>query len=129
MIDEIIGRLMEAGLLDDRAFARYWLENRRDFRPRGQRALRMELRQKGVPQDIIDEVLDEGHSEDAAAYQAALAQARKIRTTEPREFRRKLEAHLVRRGFSYDTAREATARAWSELYSSSESEFIDESEV
>jgi len=129
VIDEIIRRLTEAGLLDDRAFVRYWLENRRDFRPRGQRALRMELRQKGVPQDIIDEVLDEGHSEDAAAYQAALAQARKIRTTDPREFRRKLEAQLVRRGFSYDTAREATARAWSELYSTNEREFIDESEV
>lgn len=127
VIDEIVERLAQVGLLDDRAFARYWLENRNDFRPRGERALRMELRQKGVPDDIIDEVLAEGHSEDEAAYQAALTQARKIRTTDPREFRRKLEAHLVRRGFSYDSAREATARAWNELNASLES--LDESEV
>jgi len=127
VIDEIVERLAQAGLLDDRAFARYWLENRNDFRPRGERALRMELRQKGVPDDIIDEVLAEGLSEDKAAYQAALTQARKIRTTDPREFRRKLEAHLVRRGFSYDSAREATARAWNELNASLES--LDESEV
>ena len=128
VIDEIVERLMGVGLLDDRAFARYWLENRSDFRPRGERALRMELRQKGVPDDIIAEVLGEGHSEDDSAYRAAMAQARKIRADDPREFRRKLEAHLARRGFSYDTAREAAARAWSELRPKNEDEFF-ESEV
>jgi regulatory protein len=128
VIDEIVERLAEAGLLDDRAFARYWLENRRDFRPRGQRALRMELRQKGVPDDVIDEVLEQEHAEDEAAYQAASAQARKLRAADPVEFRRKLEAHLARRGFSYDIAREAAARAWSELHSTGENEFL-ESEV
>ena len=128
VIDEIVERLTDAGLLDDRAFARYWLENRRDFRPRGQRALRMELRQKGVPDDVIDEALEQEHSEDEAAYQAASTQARKIRTADPVEFRRKLEAHLARRGFSYDIAREAAARAWSEIHSTSENESL-ESEV
>ena len=125
IIEEVIERLTSVGLLDDRAFARYWLENRRDFNPRGARALRLELRQKGVPDDIIAEVLA-GGQEDDDAYRAALAQARKIRTSDPREFRRKLEAHLARRGFSYETAREATARAWQELHSIQE---IDESEV
>lgn len=128
-INKTIERLSEVGLLDDRAFARYWLDNRRDFRPRGQRALRLELRQKGVPDDIIDEVLAKGHREDEAADQAALAQARKTRTSDPIEFRRKLEAHLIRRGFSYDIAREAAARAWSKLHSTSERVYTDESEV
>jgi len=130
VIDEVVERLSDVGLLDDRAFARYWLENRRDFRPRGQRALRMELRQKGVPDDIIDEALHmgEGHDEDEAAYQAAQAQARKIHTADPAEFRRKLEAHLLRRGFSYDIAREVTARAWNESHSI-HLESWDESEV
>jgi regulatory protein len=130
VIDEVVERLSDVGLLDDHAFARYWIENRRDFRPRGQRALRMELRQKGVPDDIIDEALrvGQGHSEDEAAYQAAQAQARKMRTLDPAEFRRKLEAHLLRRGFSYDIAREAAARAWNELHST-HLESMDESEV
>ena len=128
VIDEVIERLSQVGLLDDRAFARYWLENRSAFRPRGERALRMELRQKGVPDDVIAQVLGEGHDEDDSAYRAAMTQARKIRTTDPREFRRKLEAHLARRGFSYDTAREAAARAWSALQPESEEEFF-ESEV
>jgi regulatory protein len=128
VIDEVIERLSQVGLLDDRAFARYWLENRSDFRPRGERALRMELRQKGVPDDVIAEVLGEGHNEDDSAYRAAMTQARKIRATDPREFRRKLEAHLARRGYSYDTAREAATRAWSALQPKNEDEFF-ESEV
>ena len=37
------------GYLDDHAFARFWVENREQFRPRGRRALAYELRQKGVP--------------------------------------------------------------------------------
>jgi len=128
VMDEVVERLTSVGLLDDRAFARYWLENRSDFSPRGERALRLELRQKGVPGDIIAEVLSESHNEDEAAYRAAMAQARKVRTTDPVEFRRKMEAHLARRGFSYDTAREAVARAWSELQPSEEKEESGESE-
>jgi regulatory protein len=128
VIDEVVGRLSEVGLLDDRAFARYWLENRSDFRPRGEHALRMELRQKGVSDDIIAEALSQEHDEDDLAYRAAATQARKIRATDPREFRRKLEAHLARRGFSYDTAREAAARAWNERHPENENESF-ESEV
>jgi regulatory protein len=128
VIDEVVERLIGVGLLDDRAFARYWLENRSDFRPRGERALRQELRQKGVPDDIIAEVLGQGHDEDDSAYRAAIAQARKIRASDLREFRRKLEAHLARRGFAYDTAREAAARAWNECHPDIKDEFF-ESEV
>jgi regulatory protein len=128
VIDQVVERLTEVELLDDRTFARYWLENRSDFRPRGEHALRLELRQKGVPEDIIAEVLSEGHSEDEAAYRAATAQARKIRTADPVEFRRKMEAHLVRRGFSYDLAREAAIRAWRELHSEDDAQ-APESEV
>ena len=127
--DEVVERLTSVGLLDDRAFARYWLENRSDFSPRGERALRLELRQKGVPGDIIAEVLSEGHDEDEAAYRAAMAQARKVRTTDPVEFRRKMEARLARRGFSYGTAREAVARAWRKFQASEEKEESGESEV
>jgi len=42
IIDGAIDRLQRAGLLDDDAFAHYWVENREQFRPRGARALRSE---------------------------------------------------------------------------------------
>ncbi len=126
IIEQVIERLSSVGLLDDREFARYWLENRSDFRPRGQRALRQELRLKGISDDLVAEVLSEEHDEDDAAYRAALAQARKIKSADPREFRRKMEAHLARRGFSYESARDATAKAWQELHQEENDIFEDQ---
>jgi len=44
VVEEVTGRLTRAGLLNDQEFARYWVENRLQFNPRGARALRHELR-------------------------------------------------------------------------------------
>ena len=58
-IDGAIERLRANGHLDDVAFARYWLEQRERFRPKGDRALVSELLQKGVAREAIDAVLGE----------------------------------------------------------------------
>jgi regulatory protein len=115
-VEQVIERLAGAGLLDDRAFARFWLENRKAFRPRGARALRYELRQKGVPEELIAELLESEHDEDQAAYQAALPKARRWRGLEEREFYTKLQGYLARRGFSYDVARDTILRAWQAVH-------------
>jgi regulatory protein len=100
VIDAVIGRLTHAGLLDDREFARYWIDNRARFNPRGLRGLRHELRQKGISRDIIDDVLT-AFDVDAAAEKVVEAGARRLSGEEPRDFRRKLQAYMARRGFSY----------------------------
>jgi regulatory protein len=99
-VEAVVERLTRAGLLDDREFARYWVENRLQFRPRGTRALRYELRKKQVPNSVIDEALA-GIDEEAAARDVADAGARRLKRLEPSEFRRKLAAYMTRRGFSY----------------------------
>ena len=47
-IDHAIDRLRAQRYVDDEAFARWWVEQRERFKPRGDRALRTELAQKGV---------------------------------------------------------------------------------
>jgi regulatory protein len=116
-IDETIARLSRAGLLDDTAFARFWLENRDAFKPRSKRALRYELRQKGVANSVIDATLA-GYEENDAAYRAALNRAQKLARRPDQDFdviRRKLLAFLNRRGFSYSVARDAVERVFVEL--------------
>ncbi len=108
-VDEVIERLQQRGYVDDAAFARYWISNRQQFRPRGGRALRFELREKGVPNSVIDEVLPEFNTNEAA-YQAAREKARRFRGLDKRKFREKLGAFLARRGFDYDAVREVTDR-------------------
>ena len=60
--DEALSRLSRMGYLDDHAFARAWVESRDRSRPRGETALRQELRRKGVDEAIVRAILQErGH--------------------------------------------------------------------
>jgi len=100
VIEVVIGRLTRAGLVDDREFANYWVDNRARFNPRGLRGLRYELRRRGVSHAIIDEALD-SFDASAAASRVAEAGARRLSREAPDDFRRKLKAYMARRGFSY----------------------------
>jgi regulatory protein len=104
LIGEVVTRLQGAGYLDDRRFARAWaesaVENGRGYGPR----LRMELARRGVPDEIVAEVLAAVAAEyDEEATLAALL-ARKFAGFNPAattdgEKRRVLQ-YLQRRGFS-----------------------------
>lgn len=98
----VLARLQQAGLADDRAFARAWIENRMTFRPRSAYALRSELRSKGLSTETIREALD-GFDEEEAARRAAEAGARKYRHLSPELLRNRLRAYLSRRGFKHHT--------------------------
>jgi regulatory protein len=123
--EEVIERLTRAKLLDDLAFARYWVENRESFRPRGLRMLRYELRQKGLSDETIAQALAD-LDEEEDAYRAALRRGRKLTHLDQISFRKKLGAHLLRRGFPYEVVNLAVERTWQEL--KAEGENIDESE-
>jgi len=113
--ERAITRLETAGYLDDRAFARYWIENRTQFQPRGPHALRYELRQKGIAPGLIEELLRDTVDVEAAAYQAASAQGRRLRGRTRQEYRQKMGAFLQRRGFGYSTASQIIRRLIDEL--------------
>jgi regulatory protein len=104
VIEKVIERLQSANLLDDQSFARAWVDNRQSFRPRGSRALRMELRNKGVATEIIDTVLENFDDEDAA-YQAAEKAYPRYRSLPPEIGEQRLLAYLARRGFIYGMCR------------------------
>jgi regulatory protein len=106
-----IARLVEHHYLNDEEFARYWLENRSRFRPRSAKAIRYELRQKGVDREAIEAAL-EGMDEDDAAWDAAVSKLDRWRNLPEDEFQHKLSGFLARRGFSFDTVRRTVQRAW-----------------
>jgi regulatory protein len=119
-IDHAVTRLGELGLLDDAAFSRYWLDNRRNFSSRGAIALRSELRQKGVDRDTIaaamaEEPEEEG-AEQARALELARANLRKYAAADRASFQRRLGGFLMRRGYTADTVRPILSRLWAELH-------------
>jgi len=110
---EVLERLRRSGLVDDREFARYWVQNRLEHNPRGAVALRQELYQKGVDESAIEEALAE-YDEEEAATRAAETARRKLRGLPPDVFRRRLTDYLLRRGFSYGVVRAVVQQALEE---------------
>lgn len=111
--DAILRRLYAAQLLDDRAFAQAWVENRDAFRPRSSFALKMELRDKGIDAGIISEVLSD-FDDERAAYKAARKAARRWQGSDADSFRKRVEAYLARRGFRYETIHPVVSQVWRE---------------
>lgn len=105
VVDEVLARLERVDLVNDADFARFWIENRAKFRPRGRRMLRYELYQKGIADEIIDEAL-EGYDEAAAIDRVAKKHARRLQHCDPETFRRRLYGRLARRGFDYALIRD-----------------------
>lgn len=104
-VDQAIDQLRAQRYVDDEAFARYWVEQREQFRQKGDRALVSELLGKGVPRETIDVVLGE-RDPDIEVKQARKALRRPItrwQTLEEGERKRRIHQYLVARGFSYDT--------------------------
>jgi regulatory protein len=123
LVDGAIDRMIDLGMLDDEAFARTWIESRDRARPRGERALRQELRVKGIEREVIDAVLAErqekAHALDepvdgvrvgperAAAERLVERNRRSLeRVTDLRQRRQRTYALLARSGFDPETCRE-----------------------
>lgn len=111
IIDAIVEKLYKHKFLDDEAFARGWVRSRARFRPRGKRMLQMELAQKGIAKEIIQQVLEE-ENEDVPdeLTQAKNLISRKIAKLqeEPRQvIYQKIGAFLARRGYRWDVAKKA----------------------
>lgn len=112
---KVMERLIQAELVDDGRFASLWVENRSEFRPRSQRLMRLELLGKGISEDDIEAALGESKDDSTLAYQAAVRYSRRLDGMEWREFREKLGAFLMRRGFHYGTVGPVVRQVWEEI--------------
>src|SRR6266496_3105230 len=111
MVDGAIERLRRIGLVDDAAFAEYWVEQRQTHRPRGGRLLKQELRSKGVDLDTAAAAIPPDDDADDA-YRAAARKAHSLRALDERTFKQRLGAFLQRRGYGYETTRGVVNRLW-----------------
>lgn len=102
--ERVVRRLREASLVDDAAFAEAWVENRRLYRPRSARALRHELKQKGVDAAAIDSALRD-FDDEQAAWQAGRKAIRRYKSLPEETAVKRMQSYLARRGFSYQITR------------------------
>ena len=104
---KVIGRMEELGYADDVKFAQWWVMQRTDFKPKGNRYIQMELRGKGVPDAVIASVLaSRGSVSLLAAARQAVAKKMPLWAKLPVLARKKkLYDYLGRRGFDFEIIR------------------------
>jgi len=113
-VEAVLTKLKEQGVVDDMEFAQFWKDNRESFSPRSQWLTKLELRRKGVADDIIDQVTG-AIDDDNSAYRVALSKARSLPLSDRQGFRRRLGDYLKRRGFGYGVINHTVERVWQEL--------------
>jgi len=103
LYNDLLKKLENFDLLDDLEFARWWIEQRMSFRPRGKKALRFELLQKGVDKKIIDKVFVETNfNEEKMARKLLERNSYKWEKYTGLERRQKKTNFLARKGFSWE---------------------------
>jgi regulatory protein len=104
--------LKEKRFIDDRLFAKAWVESRLK-KPLGFRRLAMELKIKGVDEKIIDSRLDEakkGYSEEAVVKEIIRQKQEKTRGIDPLKAKKRIYSYLLRRGFSPEVVIDSVSR-------------------
>lgn len=109
-IQPVLDRLKQHNYLNDLEFARWWIEQRSlSSKPRGDRLIRLELRQKGISEEVIKEVLEAAKvesanqdGEDETPLQKLIKkQWLKYKSLPLFEAKNKLIRYLLSRGFDY----------------------------
>lgn len=99
----LLEKLRHFELLDDLKFAKWWVEQRGNFKPKPKRILKIELTQKGIVREIIDEVLGETKVDEEKMARDILARkAYKWKNLEPRLAKQKMSQYLAGKGFSWE---------------------------
>jgi regulatory protein len=113
VVDAVLGRLAEVGLIDDAEYARAWLAGRWGRRMAGWRRLEADLRRRGIAAEDIASARaalerEQGAADEVTGARRAIAQAeRRYAKLEPRVRRQRLYALLARRGYDSDTIERA----------------------
>lgn len=102
----VIERLRELDLLNDLAFARTWVANRRLLKSTSKRRLILELKQKHVAEDVIRSVLEEDETDERDQLRA-LVDKKRARYPD----NQKLMQYLARQGFGFDDIKTVLAES------------------
>lgn len=100
--ERVLERLKEKGYVNDERFTRFWVENRNLTKGVSRRKLTAELASKGIPGDLVNQLLGEsGRNENDELRKVIAKKAGRYADEQ------KLIAYLARQGFAYDDIKQA----------------------
>ena len=100
---ELVNKLQRLDFLDDAKFAAWWVEQRMQFKPRGIRALKLELLQKGIDREVIDNVLSKYTLDDTKVLSELYERSKtKWERLSGEKRKQKVFSYFLRKGFSLE---------------------------
>jgi regulatory protein len=114
VIDKVIQKLKEQGFINDEEFTKWWIEQRTKVRPKAIRVITLELKQKGISNEIIESLLSKDVPlEEQVSNDLELAnkliekRIERLRNSSKQEIYQKLGSYLSRRGFDWETIKQS----------------------
>jgi regulatory protein len=117
IVDQMIERFIEVGLIDDLALAKDFTEIAVTRKSKAKSVIARELRAKHFPQEAIDAAISEIDSESEldAAKKLAETSFRQLLKLEPEVRTRRLSSYLMRKGYSSSVVWAAVRHASGEV--------------
>ena len=111
MHEKLLEKLKHLELIDDAKFAKWWIDQRANFKPKPKRILIQELKIKGIGKEIIDQVLgEEIVDEEKMARDLIDKKAYKWKNLPAWKARQKMSQYLAGKGFSWDVVEKVTPK-------------------
>jgi regulatory protein len=105
----LLEKLKNLDLLDDEKFAKWWVEQRLEFRSKSKRELDQELRNKGIQKDIIDKALSGSEVDEAGSAKKLIEKNMYKWSRLPKRVAyQKMSLFLARKGFRWEVIRKVT---------------------
>lgn len=114
-ITEAVTFLKEKNFLNDVRYARFFIKDRLNFRPKAKFVINSELKQKGISPNDIESAWQEVNDElEVDEYQIAsnlaIKKAKSCRNLDPEVRKRRIISFLARKGYNYDVIKKALAK-------------------
>ena len=104
LINSVISRLLDLKFIDDRKFAKEWVESRISLKPKAKKVIIYELKQKGIDTLVIDKIINQYYTEDQENQlinRIVLKANKKYRLLAIPQRRIKIVSYCLSRGFNY----------------------------
>lgn len=102
IIDKVLDQLKKEKFVNDFDFTRWWVDQRQEFKGLSKFVIKRELMQKGITNDLIEQVLNTQNNDLETAQQLFKKKGKRFEGLPKDEYFKKAAAFLQRKGFSYD---------------------------
>jgi len=115
LVNQVMGKLTELGLVNDAKFSQWLIESRSRSRPRGKRLLMQELKSKGIELSTFNSQLSTVDEVDLAT-QALRKKQKSWSNLSSKSYQLKAKGYLYTRGFPWSAIEAAIKKGYNELH-------------